>query len=127
MEYYFEFDSSEDGQRMANKLREEGKPLPVKIMMPPSALIRRVGTKVETREIMGVHPETKQIGKMRIGEEKACLWAEVSPLSRLEERTFLLISSGLDVPKGDYIGTFVIGGGQFVFHVYTDGEMNSEG
>lgn len=53
--------------------------------------------------------------------EKVCMWAEVSPGEPKELRTFRTYGTGHDI-SGDenrsFIGTFLLHGGAFVFHLF---------
>ena len=48
-----------------------------------------------------------------------CLWAEVDPEAPLVERWFVVHGTGHDIDHdGDYVGSGLALGGQFVWHVY---------
>ena len=48
------------------------------------------------------------------------LWAYIDPTEPREARTIRIIGTGHPIPEhpGDYIGTFQMGGGALVFHVF---------
>jgi hypothetical protein len=131
MEFQLNLESTdEEAQRAAIRARENKEPIAIKVKMPDGANVLRAGTRINQREISGVHPQTKQIGRFMVNEEVACLWAEANDEYELVERTFFILANDVDIPRGYdahkfgsvYIGTFLLGGGQLAFHVY--GECN---
>lgn len=54
--------------------------------------------------------------------EQITAWAEVNTLERECMRTLHVVGTGHEVPAGvEYVGTAVMAGGDFVFHVYAEG------
>ena len=49
-----------------------------------------------------------------------CLWALVDPAAAVRERTFRIIATGDEIKDnpGNYVATFQMLGGSFVFHVF---------
>ena len=49
-----------------------------------------------------------------------CVWAEVDPDAGNEVRGFNVFGTGHEMPEnpGSYLGTAMLEGGRFVFHVY---------
>jgi hypothetical protein len=48
-----------------------------------------------------------------------CMWALVNPAHELERRGFQIIGTGHEIESvGEYVGTFQVEGGAFVFHVF---------
>jgi hypothetical protein len=48
-----------------------------------------------------------------------CIWMLVDPKAAKEERFFRIYGTGHEMSEvGEYIGTFQIAGGTFVFHVF---------
>jgi hypothetical protein len=55
--------------------------------------------------------------------EQICVWAEVNTLERECVRTLFIVGTGHEVPKGaDYIGSALVDGGSFVFHIYAEAQ-----
>jgi hypothetical protein len=53
---------------------------------------------------------------------RAYVWALVDPDASMESREFAVRGTGHPVGDvGDYVGTFLVDGGQFVFHVFEAG------
>jgi hypothetical protein len=52
--------------------------------------------------------------------DSICLWAEVDPEAPSERRSFDVYGTGnaLSAEPGRYLGTALLEGGRFVFHVY---------
>lgn len=58
--------------------------------------------------------------------ESICLWAEVSPGNKVEERVIEVFGTGHDMPEiaegigleREYLGTAILDGGSLIFHVY---------
>lgn len=50
------------------------------------------------------------------------IWAEVDPNAEYEDRKFLIMNTGGEVPHGGfgYIATFQVNDGGLVFHVYEE-------
>ena len=48
------------------------------------------------------------------------LWLLVDPAAPKEEREFIIVGTGQDVPDGvgDFVGTFLVAGDSLVFHVF---------
>lgn len=93
----------------------------VTIEMPVGSVIRRVNTRLLQTEKMGVHPETKQLGRFIIPEECVYIWAEVQdpPIYGMKPHYFKIIPTGCEVPTHlAYVGTFLLQAGHFAFHVY---------
>lgn len=68
-------------------------------------------------------PEGATILTAREQGDDICIWAEVYTENPLETRTFEIFGTGHDIPVGimidrKYIGTAVLLGGRYVFHVY---------
>ena len=53
---------------------------------------------------------------------KICIWVEVEPENKLENREFHIVGTGHNFPKGigglEYLGTCKLDDGAYVFHVY---------
>lgn len=51
-----------------------------------------------------------------------CLWAMVDPAAALRERSFRIIGTGDEIKDnpGNYVATFQMLGGSFVFHVFEE-------
>jgi len=49
-----------------------------------------------------------------------CIWAEVDPDAPLVKRSFRIVGTGhsIDFTNGEYIGTFQMHGGTFIWHLY---------
>ncbi len=49
-----------------------------------------------------------------------CLWAQVNPQAVTERRLISVYGTGQEMPDdpGHHVGTFLLSGGQYVFHVY---------
>ncbi len=49
-----------------------------------------------------------------------CVWADVDTDAPAEPRTFEVFGTGWEFPPGErrYVGTAMLDGGRFVFHVY---------
>ncbi len=47
-----------------------------------------------------------------------CLWVKVNPKLELEGRHFLTFGTGHPNVEGNYIGTYQVEAGQFVFHIF---------
>jgi hypothetical protein len=55
--------------------------------------------------------------------EQITVWAEVNTLERECMATLHVVGTGHEVPPGfDHQGTAVMAGGDYVFHVYAEGE-----
>ena len=54
--------------------------------------------------------------------ERITAWAEVNTLERECLRTVHVVGTGHGVPPGEYVGSAVMAGGDFVFHVYAEGD-----
>ena len=54
--------------------------------------------------------------------EQITVWAEVNTLARECMATLLVVGTGHEVPSnaGRYVGTAVMAGGDYVFHVYEE-------
>lgn len=53
--------------------------------------------------------------------EQITVWAEVNTMERECLRTLHVVGTGHDVPAGcDYIGSALMAGGDFVFHIYAE-------
>lgn len=68
-------------------------------------------------------PKDAEILSIQEQNNKPCIWALVNPDNETEERYFELFGTGHDVPCGmgierNFIGTFQLSGGVFVFHVF---------
>lgn len=129
MEFSIDLEAkSEEEQKAALEAQLNKKPFIIKIKMPDGANVLRAGTRLNRKEVLGTHPETKQIGRFQVNEEVACLWVEANDDYELVERVFAIVATGFEVPapgdvhhiKSDYVGTFLLGGGQHAFHVYQD-------
>lgn len=56
--------------------------------------------------------------------EQITVWAEVNTLARECMATLHVVGTGHEVPRGvAYVGSAVMAGGDFVFHVYADSEQ----
>lgn len=129
MEFQIDLEAkTEEEQQAALTARQRQEPYVVKIKMPDGANVLRAGTRMNQREVSGVHPQTKQIGKFLVNEEVACLWVEANDEYELVERTFAIVATGFKIEGtgvihefgSAYVGTFLLGGGQLAFHVYGD-------
>ena len=57
-----------------------------------------------------------------------CLWARVNPDADREDRTFIGIGTGHDIPNNmnlQFIGTVLLSGGTLVFHIFEKFSLNS--
>ena len=68
-------------------------------------------------------PEGATILTAHEQRNEICIWAEVCPTAPLEARTFEVFGTGHDMPidmgiERRYIGTAIINGGSYIFHVY---------
>lgn len=115
------------------QMRTEGKacPFTVRVKMPEGGIIRRVNTRILQKEVSGVHPQTKQIGRFIMPEEVVWMYVEGYDTSPLVERAFVVIPTDGEVPCYDrapnsimsrtdlpYVGTFFLQAGMLVFHMY---------
>lgn len=56
-------------------------------------------------------------------QERVTVWAEVRTMARECMRTLHIVGTGGEVPAdADYVGSALVSGGAFVFHVYADRE-----
>lgn len=56
--------------------------------------------------------------------EQITVWAEVDTLTRECTRTLHVVGTGDEVPVAvDYVGSALMAGGDFVFHIYADREI----
>jgi hypothetical protein len=51
-----------------------------------------------------------------------CVWAIVDTEQEQEIRGFYIVGTGHEIPEraGRYVGTFQLGGGQYVFHLFEE-------
>lgn len=66
-------------------------------------------------------PEGAGILCVQNQRESPSIWAIVDTEAPLEERTFVTIATGHPYPEGfnmNYIGTYQLSGGAFVYHVF---------
>ena len=59
------------------------------------------------------------------GTEQPCLWAVVHPERETCVRRVLIVGTGqlTELEGAEYVGTFQLGGGRLVFHVFDAGEV----
>ena len=62
---------------------------------------------------------------LSVGEQydELCIWAQVNPELRTEEKEFYCVATGTNVPDdaGRFLGTVLFYNGQYVIHVYLKG------
>lgn len=66
-------------------------------------------------------PEGAEILTVQLQNGTPCIWAIVNPDAKLEERTFVFVTTGGHIPAGDnqkYIGTFQLYDQQLVLHLF---------
>lgn len=71
---------------------------------------------VESSEIS--MPKGAEILHIDVQRETPCLWARVDTDCEHETRTFAIVGTGHPCPSGCHIGSFLMRGGDFVFHVF---------
>ena len=87
------------------------------IAMPRGAVL--VCVDVQSRHL---GPPDWRMG--RPGTEQPCLWAVVHPERETCVRRVLIVGTGQPTEEGaEYVGTFQLGGGRLVFHVFDAGEV----
>ena len=53
--------------------------------------------------------------------EQICLWVRGNPSSEsVERRTFVLCGTGHPAPGGPHVGTVLLQGGRYVFHIFEE-------
>lgn len=57
--------------------------------------------------------------------DRVCLWALVDPHAEMEERRFVVVGTGHEMPPGEpesfrHLGTVLLDGGALVFHVFEE-------
>lgn len=70
-------------------------------------------------------PQDARILSIQYQGDQLCIWAVVSPDSRIVNRILQRIGTGWDIPEnlGNYIGT--VQDGPFVWHYFDGGEVES--
>ena len=66
-------------------------------------------------------PENAEVLTVAAQRAEINLWARVDPAAPTEERRFVTVGTGQDIPAfpcDNYIGTSFIDGGRFVFHTF---------
>lgn len=133
MKKMMEFQLSLDGTaEQRAKIAAEGKfsPFTAVIDLPDGAVIRRVNTRIFQKEVSGIHPQTKEMGRFIVPEEVVYIWAECYQENVKTAKTFVIIPTDAEIPQYDgssgansyldlpYVGTFLLQAGAIVFHVY---------
>lgn len=76
---------------------------------------------VEDKQVV-MMPVDAQILCIQVQHGTPCIWALVDPaLAASQERTLLTFGTGHELPTGlelSYIGTYLVHGGNLVFHVF---------
>ena len=59
---------------------------------------------------------------VQVQDEYPCLWIRVDPTKAKVERKIMIFGAGHDLPAnaGEYIGTFQISNGDYIFHVFEE-------
>ena len=76
---------------------------------------------LETKQVL-LMPKGAEILSVQTQNDIICIWAEVEPLAKKEERTFEIFGTGFSLPELNleedrrHLGTCQTG--QLVFHVY---------
>lgn len=67
-------------------------------------------------------PKGAEILTVQTQHEIPCLWFKCDPSAEIETRKFSIIGTGhpITVDEGEYIGTFQVNDGAFVFHLFED-------
>lgn len=68
-------------------------------------------------------PQHAQVLSVHVQNGMACLWALVNPALPFEERRFFVYGTGHaveDTSLGRFVGTFMLSGGNLVFHVFEE-------
>ena len=68
-------------------------------------------------------PKGARLLSVQVQRGVPMLWALVDPKAPVERRTFHIAGTGWDFdPDGlNYVGTFQVSGGEFVFHLFEQG------
>lgn len=68
---------------------------------------------------IGMH-KGAMILSLQVQGETPCIWALTDTEAPMEKRTFQTFGTGHDMPDnpGEFIGTYQVHGGTFVFHVF---------
>jgi hypothetical protein len=66
-----------------------------------------------------LHVGVQQVNKWNAQYEQPCLWVLVDPDAETEKRTFYMRGTGHSVKPGlEHVGSFIVGGGTFVGHLF---------
>jgi hypothetical protein len=73
-------------------------------------------------------PEGAEVLDAQVQHGVVCLWAKVNPDLPKRQVRFALVGTGHDAPEhADYISTFQLHGGEFVFHLFQEVESPDSG
>ena len=89
--------------------------MPTAIYKYPLNFLSRRATRCEVQM-----PRDAQILTMELQHGTPCIWARVDPTQEMVTRTFVMYGTGHPINDGalEYVGTFQLEGGNFVFHVF---------
>jgi hypothetical protein len=76
--------------------------------------------KQDAIQVMLDMPEGAKILSLQVQNDMPCIWALVDPSAENVKRTFVIIGTGITLPKGefDFVGTFQLEKLGLVFHVF---------